>query len=103
MFAIDITIDELMKGFKVKSWTHVTYDENGERESTGKEQIYGEYTFVAGENGTLFVTGDVFGDTKYMVLNALEVCYKVSKQYIFINVKLDGLHFELYNITLDLE
>lgn len=90
------TINELKKAFTVKEWTGVCFDGRGNR-SGGK--CIAEYLFTT-KNKKLYVSGNVFGKTKYEVLNPLEVYFAAAKAHT-IKVKLDGLEFDIWSPTIE--
>ena len=93
------TIGELKKnGFTVDEHVDAEYD--GEGNFCNGRKFIGSYKFLSyssGNDNTLYVTGNVFGNGMYIVLNPMEVFFSAAKEEENIHVKIDGLEFDIKN------
>ncbi len=53
------------------------------------------FTYESGDN-KLYVSGNVFGNTRYEVLNALSVLYAIAREHLYVEVKIKELEFNIY-------
>ena len=93
------TIEELKKqnSFIVEEWMGISirHDENGKPIKSGGSKDC-EYKFIW-EGNDLYITGDVFGSERYLVLNSLEALFGISKAYMTVTVKMKGLDLNIHN------
>lgn len=98
------TIEELKKknSFIVEEWVGITirHDKEGQPMRSGGRKDC-EYEFVF-EGNDLYITGDVFGSERYLVLNSLEALFGITKEYMTVTVKLKGLDLNIHNPVIRL-